>query len=431
MRIGLRHGLIGSLILCSILIPLCSAQSLGPGRSTGVDTSPNNATQERPIGRKNAVLPHRLPGKPSQPPDIEISVSRLGSPELGWNGRHTRHMMSLNFLDEQHLLFTFEMPGLLYRQQNGAEDELDRKIRAFVLVLPSGTVEADSVWNIRVHSNLYRVESLDNGHFFLNDGNDLMQGDADLDLKPALHFPGPLLSWGSDPTGGLLTTLSQDPTEVDKNISLSASGKSSLPRQTRLVLRTINRNTNALLSVVQLPSISTLSVNVSGYLTAERIKGTIWAIKLNHFTGPIEELTRVDSSCTPTARFISTSTIYMETCVGFLPALSILDLATHKHWDRTTPGELLCPLLTASRSGNRFIRETFAGHAWINPSLKCESIDTDGQVISVYDSKNGKVKLTAPATPAVVSGGNISISPSGQRVAIFDAGVIKVFDLSP
>jgi hypothetical protein len=37
--------------------------------------------------------------------------------------------------------------------------------------------------------------------------------------------------------------------------------------------------------------------------------------------------------------------------------------------------------------------------------------------------------LEAPASPALDSGGNVAISPSGKRVAVLNAGAIQVFEL--
>jgi hypothetical protein len=50
-------------------------------------------------------------------------------------------------------------------------------------------------------------------------------------------------------------------------------------------------------------------------------------------------------------------------------------------------------------------------------------------LVRVFNAANGKVALEAPASPALDSGGNVAISPSGKRVAILNAGAIQVFDL--
>ena len=52
---------------------------------------------------------------------------------------------------------------------------------------------------------------LNDGHFLLRDRDNLEQGDATLELKPLLHFPGPLLWLEMDPAQQFLVTDSHEP----------------------------------------------------------------------------------------------------------------------------------------------------------------------------------------------------------------------------
>jgi len=53
--------------------------------------------------------------------------------------------VSLDFLDEDRLLFTFRVPGLIHRDAGEGEE---RQIRAVVLELPAGAVEAEALWTV-------------------------------------------------------------------------------------------------------------------------------------------------------------------------------------------------------------------------------------------------------------------------------------------
>jgi hypothetical protein len=55
--------------------------------------------------------------------------------------------------------------------------------------------------------------------------------------------------------------------------------------------------------------------------------------------------------------------------------------------------------------------------------------DIQGQIVRVFDTADGKMMLQSPLTPILDGGGNIAISPSGQRVAILNAGAIQIFQL--
>ena len=81
-------------------------------------------------------------------------------------------LASLDFLDDDHLLFTFRVPGLIHRdlshrEIDGNDPNEERKIRAVVLKLPEGTVQAETVWTL--HDRKRYLWMLDNGQFLLRD----------------------------------------------------------------------------------------------------------------------------------------------------------------------------------------------------------------------------------------------------------------------
>ncbi|MGA2276584.1 MAG: hypothetical protein ABSG00_03195, partial [Terracidiphilus sp.] len=131
---------------------------------------------------KEHALPDRLPAKPSQPPAFSVPVEALGFAAPGplYLGQQNS-LVSLDFLDEDHLLFTFRVPGLM-RREEGASDA--RRIRAVVLELPSGTVGAEALWT--VHDRARYLWMLKDGRFLLRDRENLESGDKTLQLKPFL-----------------------------------------------------------------------------------------------------------------------------------------------------------------------------------------------------------------------------------------------------
>src|ERR1019366_6700780 len=83
-------------------------------------------------------LPDRLPSKPSQAPAFKVSVEPLGFSAPGPNYLGQRNsLVSLDFLDEDRLLFTFRVPGLIRREAAGSADAAERQIRAVVLAPPA------------------------------------------------------------------------------------------------------------------------------------------------------------------------------------------------------------------------------------------------------------------------------------------------------
>ncbi len=84
----------------------------------------------------------------SQPAAFTIPVEPLGffAPGAIYQGQR-ESLVSLDFLDEDHLLFTFHAPGLIRREDNPAAGN-ERQIRAVVLELPTGTVNAEALWTV-------------------------------------------------------------------------------------------------------------------------------------------------------------------------------------------------------------------------------------------------------------------------------------------
>ena len=99
-------------------------------------------------------------------------------------------LVSLDFLDENRLLFTFRAPGLILRTKYGEQDE--RRIRAVVLSLPGGLVDAEALWSL--HDRQRYLWMMKDGHFLLRDRDTLKQGDASLELaRRCCNFPGRVL----------------------------------------------------------------------------------------------------------------------------------------------------------------------------------------------------------------------------------------------
>jgi hypothetical protein len=70
-------------------------------------------------------------------------------------------------------------------------------------------VQAEALWT--VHDRQRYLWMLAGGRFLLRDRDNLEMGDATLELKPFLRFPGPLLSLDMDPAQKFLVTNSREP----------------------------------------------------------------------------------------------------------------------------------------------------------------------------------------------------------------------------
>jgi hypothetical protein len=98
---------------------------------------------------KARFLSNHFPEQPSLAPIASIPLAPLGFTAPSTNYLGTRNtFVSLDFLDEDRVLFTFRVPGLIHRDLKTGEESSERQIRAVVLKLPQGTVEADGLWTV-------------------------------------------------------------------------------------------------------------------------------------------------------------------------------------------------------------------------------------------------------------------------------------------
>jgi hypothetical protein len=408
-------------------LPLC-AQPAAMQAQAGVAFA-----VEQPRAVKERLLSSRLPEKPSLPPAFTIPVEQLGfsAPRPIYLGARNS-LASLDFLDEDRLLFTFRVPGLMRREAGDWSDE--RQIRAVVLALPAGTVEAEALWT--VHDRVRYLWMLKDGHFLLRDRDILSQGDATLRLKPVLQFQGPLLWLGMDPAQQFLVTDSREPVAVapnagDLSTPLTAAANGPQPAgQPDLVLRVLRRDSGQVLQVSRVRSMVHLTINSDGYLENLRGGSKSWTLNLNYFSGGSRILGQIESTCWPTSEFVSEREVLVTACSG-AGANGLVAMSTDGRllWKDMTSDVEVWPLLVRSPVGSLLARETLAVTHPIDAYSPLDSEDVNGQLVRVFDADDGNVAFEALIRPALDAGGNVAISPSGRRVALLNAGAIQVFDL--
>jgi hypothetical protein len=452
MKISLRAGL----LVAVAVLPLCvfSAQQaqdsvpLAPDPSLAAQ-SPEHQTRKA----KERPLPGRMPDKPSLPPTYSIPVGALGFSAPGPHYLGARNSLaSLDFLDENRLLFTFRVPGLMRREAGDSAGSDERKIRAEVLTLPLGTVEAEALWT--VHDRVRYLWMLKDGHFLLRDRDGLAQSDATLVLKPLLQFPGPLLWLELDPTGQYLVTNSREPvaavskageadsasnhpSDQDQSLGTPSTASANLlvdgqkpDGATDLVVRILRRESGKVMLVSRTRTTVHLPINADGYLEGLRGNGQLWMLNLNYFSGGSKILGRVDSACSPAFDFVSQQEVLVTACAAG-GGRKLVAMATdgRRLWEDSTSPLAVWPLLVRSPDGSRLAQETLAVDHPVNAYSPIDWQDVKGQLVRVFDAADGKVALEAPANPALDAGGNVAISPSGRRVAVLNAGAIQIFDL--
>ena len=414
-----------------------------------VPVPPLPQTEPPPHPKPHPKIFDLYPQQPSLTPAFTIRVGALGfhSPGSFYLLRR-RALVSLDFLDENRLLFTFRKPALERRDAENADTAMARQIQALVLSLPDGKVETQAL--LTVPDQARYLWMLRDGHFLLRDQAGLEQCDATLKPQPYLHLPGRLLWIAMDPEQQVIVTNSLEPATAPPPTSGEAIGPSSGqaaaaagaqkpgPRE-MLVVRTLRMETGKSIKESRVPWAAQTNdwpVNSQGYVESVRGNGAQWTLNLDSFSGAGKALGQVDSTCLPDAAFAAETELIVKTCVvgggGDLTAMTVPDGA--RTWQAITATNAMWPQLVMAPDGSRLALETLLLKRPATAYKRKRLIgaqDLEGQMVRVMDAADGKVELEAPLRPILDGGGNVSISPSGRRVAILNDGAIEVFELPP
>jgi len=375
---------------------------------------------------KIPALPDRLLDKPSQAPVATIALGPLGfSPPSSIYLGQRFSFVSLDFLDDDRLLFTFRVPGLIHREAGEGEE---RQIRA---VVPSGAAQAEALWT--VHDRQRYVWMLPGGRFLLRDRENLELGDASLELKPFLHFPGPLLGLEMDPEQKFLVTNSREATahQPGEAVPAPVAKDGQKPENSSpIAVRILRRDSGEVMLVSRSRSAVRLPINSEGYLEVLHTESDRWLLRQNLYSGGNRILGQVESTCAPAYDFLSRRELLLTTCtLGGPGMLTAITTDGQQLWEALTSDTSVWPLVVKSPDGLRMAREALAVTHPVTTSSPLSQDEIKGQLVEILDAANGRVVLETSASPILDGGGNVAISPSGRRVAVLSAGTIQLFEL--
>jgi hypothetical protein len=380
----------------------------------------------------------RYPDKPSLEPSFSIPVAPLGFTAPGSVFLFRRQaMVSLDFVDENRLLFTFRAPAPGLKSRDAVDDASseEREMRAVVVALPDGKVESEAQWTVPDRSRYLWM--LKDGRFLLRNRDGLMQGDATLKVAPFLHFPGKLLWVQMDPMQQFLIANSLEPAAQAGVVAPppdAAGGGETANASQVLVARTLQLETGEILRMSRVPFTGQTAdwpMNNDGYLESSSDSQFHWLFTLNYFTGGRRVMGRVESGCKPTYEYVS-SREYLVTLCDHSGGWKLVAIQSHgaQIWDLKTSANGIWPVEVMAPDGTRLARETLLLKRTVDKyKRKVGPDDLQGQMVRVLDAADGKLELESPLTPALDGGGNVAFSPSGRRVAILNAGAIQVFEL--
>jgi hypothetical protein len=384
-----------------------------------------------------AATPH-----PTQDPSVVIPVADLGYNKPGDFYLTLRlALVSLDYVDANHLLFTFQKKSLMRHMDDCEPNDDDQLIHAVVLEIPTGKEVASADW--RMHDKRRYIWPLGKGTFLVRQRDTLYVTDSTLKLHEYGHFPGHLLAVQTVPEGDVIVAETMEPDHSVEASQPGAAANSFLsefsPNAPKpILLRVIRLKDGKLMGMTRMRVPIVFPANASGYIECIEGQHSQWLMSFATLDGsatppPPHPIAQVTSSCQPTVVFLSRDKLMAMRCSQSRDHSTIaLDLDGNKLWEKSWQSNHIWPTMTRAEDGSRFAQGSLIVPGAFSITAPIGGGDSiSAQLIEVYDTASGKLLMSAPASPVYDSGQNYALSPDGHQFAVVHDGTIQLFDLAP
>jgi len=374
---------------------------------------------------------------PGPPPNLRIEVAPLGFVQPSRAYLSYRYSTAtLDFIDNDHLLFTFRDAGLMHRVPGDPTEDEDQVIRAMVLDLQTGKVIEQNQW--RMHDRQRYLWPLHDGEFLVRQRNSLYLTDSHLQLRPYLEFDNPLQAVEIAPDRKLMVVEVQKIVAPDPQPDpLNAGPLAGLspPRRKRTTVIVLRPGEHTSLAQTESRTSIDLPLVENGFLSLLEGKDpSRWVIRRELLHGDPQTLTEVKSSCTPVLISVSGEVTLAVGCPpkgGGDHLVSAISLTGQVLWQDKWKQRYVWPTFSSAEDGSRFAFGSLEMNRDIGFMDTFGEDDVIAQMVGVFDTKSGKLELAKTATPVLSAGHNYALSSDGRRFAILREGAIEIYDLPP
>ncbi len=379
-------------------------------------------------------------------------------------------ILTLNYVDDRHLLVTFAVRRLLKRIPDDPPQDTDRSIDAVLVDLPSGNILARTAW--RLHDPAQYLWPLGKGHFLLRIRDRLTTISPLLDLKsgdafkehPLLSSPRPIGAILLSPDASLLVLESLDhlppvpPEQRPPSPGTSAyaaaqaaakaaeeaakkeaaAAKSSTPVAIQF-FRIQTKEDGELYAQssgsIRARSLVSIPADGAGFISVLDEGRHHWAFNYNFYRGKVEELSPFDSTCHPSPILVSRSEFIAFGCRSGnqRQMLGGFNLRGEEMWEQTIPENYLNPGFAFAPAAGRFAfgRVTTAAVIGDPATSAIASGQYSSQIVTVFQTDSGRQVLRQECTPVFPSGQNFDLSPDGADLAIIRDSAVEIHHLPP
>jgi hypothetical protein len=351
-------------------------------------------------------------------------------------------MLTVDFVDNNHLLVTFGVRRLMKREVDPPPDDDDRTIGARLVELPSGKMLARTEW--RLHDRAQYLWNLGHGRFLLRVRDSLTLLAPMASADPEDQFQGvPLLKIGRHVVG-LMVSSDKGLLTVETTSRAARAGEATdenggpltptdpVPVQINFYRLKNDGDGAGGLAVVSAGAIRTrttvaLPMTTAGLLEVLNGGKNAWMFNFDEHAGKVNELAEWDTSCFPHATFVGPSEFVAFGCRGSddKPEFAGFNLKGEEMWQQTFYESYVSPTFAFAPAAGRFaLGRTMTAGELSADSLVSSSAVT-GQDVRVYQSYSGKQLLRIDCSPVQRAGQNFALSTDGLQLAVIRQAVVR------
>ena len=369
------------------------------------------------------AAPQTAPASPADSkPTREIDLAKLGYQGLSAESRlMTTANVTINFVDDTHVLFTFNPKKLFQRDPACPPSHKDRIIQAQVIDVGTGKVVRQASWYL--HDERRYLWSLGDGKFLLRKLDSLYVLDQDLHESLLMASPKPLLWSGVTPDGK----------QIMLETAVDASGKVKDPAKAKVRIDFLDAKSLAIERTIRISQVMPLDATSLGFGDAVRsTEGKVWLVRFGSGAKDRSYITRVRSRCIPDIKFPTNNTMFVGRCSaeGSDYSVSVFTLTGHFLWREKWNQHRYEPIMERSEDGSRVAISTLMGTAADGTALpEDQDWPQVQQSFRILDAATGMPVLTTKSASAILKGQNFTLSPSGTQFAVLDESALELFDL--
>jgi len=376
-------------------------------------------------------------GVPPPQPAMRISLERLGfrgTPTTGLLRSRAAAMVTLDFIDSDHLLFTYATRPLMTRQSEAPNN--DRMVHAEVVELPDGKVVTEKEW--RLHDREVYLWPLGGGYFLLRVGGRLDLLDKDLATTKVMETDS-AIRWVQADEGSNLLVVEVEREQHTKEehdklahdaLLFNAPAPAEDYETYGLQFRAGQQEAQQLFHI-HLPQPGALTGNDEWLLQIGGSAGNFDVVALP--LGAKDEkhrekhtVLRLKSECRPAMEMLGHDVALISGCGGHGRMEYAVNMEGKLLWKQTVP-DPLWPYYERAANASRFAVQ----HVSQRSGDGINEDNLGAGEAEVFDVATGERMFATSLQPLYSTRHTVALAPDGRRLALLRQGALEIYELPP